>query len=91
LSLRHARIGAVRFASMRLFEFKFSPNWRGHFSNGNLKGNGISGNNRVAPFNEAFRQQMLERVSKGRNPSGHAKEFRCSDASTHACIKSGRR
>ncbi len=50
-----------------------------------------NGNKRVAPYAEAFRQQMVELVASGRRPSELAKEFGCSDASIHAWVnKAGR-
>ena len=42
---------------------------------------------RVAPYAEAFRQQMVELVAAGRRPMELAREFGCSDGSIHAWVK----
>jgi transposase len=42
---------------------------------------------RVAPYADAFRQQMVELVAAGRRPMELAREFGCSDGSIHAWVK----
>ena len=42
---------------------------------------------RVAPYADAFRQQMVELVVAGRRPMELAREFGCSDGSIHAWVK----
>ena len=42
---------------------------------------------RVAPYAEAFRQQMVELIAAGRRPMELAREFGCSDGSIHAWVK----
>jgi transposase len=51
----------------------------------------MSGNKRCAPYDEAFRQQMVELVASGRAVRALVKEFGCSPASIHHWVKkSGR-
>lgn len=51
----------------------------------------MSGNKRVAPYDEAFRQQMVELVASGRRVRALAKEFGCSSASIHHWVKNSGR
>ena len=41
----------------------------------------------MAPYADAFRQQMVELVVAGRRPMELAREFGCSDGSIHAWVK----